>query len=102
MKKTLPVRPFDVAGDLRLGEFDLGPHQGGDLGGGVLDQVAEGGLAGMAFGSTSGIEVTVVGTPFVRSPLLTVVLQLSLSSRFMLPCPVRGRIPAELLRKLLV
>ena len=36
------------------------------------------GLAGIAFGSTSGIEVTVVGTPFLRSPLLTAVLLVSL------------------------
>ena len=30
-----------VPGDFRLGKFDLGPHQGRDLGAGVLDQVAD-------------------------------------------------------------
>ena len=61
MKRYARHPLLDVAGDLRPGQLDLGAHQRGDLRGGVLDQLPIDGSADNACGSTSGMDVTVLG-----------------------------------------
>ena len=87
MKKTLPVSPFltsrvisDFANSTSA-RTNVDTCEVASLTSSPIE-----GLGGTTSGSTRGIEVTVVGTPFLRSRLLTAVLQRLVSSRFMLPC----------------
>src|SRR3954452_12143735 len=77
MKKTLPVRPFFTSRVISALASSTSARTRVDICAvASLTKSPTEGLAGRAFGSTSGIEVTVVGTPVLRSPLLTAVLQL--------------------------
>src|ERR1700742_1184928 len=122
MKKTLPVRPFLTSRVISARASSTSARTSVDTW--VVASLIRSpidGSAGPAWGSASGIVVSVLGTPFLRSTLLTdgplvstarLLLgavsspasypgrwQARLSSRFMLPCAAvaheASRIPAD-------